>query len=342
MEQYKPPVPMDETPDPVNIPLPPSLPISIPVTQQMESIPLPPAKWTAPSSLDLIPLPWDVPPFPKITPQPSPPVASSSQLLPEPQISPPVVPSSEFPPIVSMTLSQTKSLLPRHLDSRTLSRDRPTPLEWQEFQQPPITGKRKELSPETEPSPPATLASRPPQVPPIRTTPLFEKHKEFVCEEGPIWKESQPSPSTGKRQESPQHVAMPLKRERSDPETQQSMSPEEQPTPPDSPGLVPTPPYSPKITAVSRPQIMMSPGRSTSQNSPALSTPSSFGLADLYRTPVQTIIEIEDELMEEGEILDSDLSMEEGQIANTRQSTPDSMDIGIPRVPSDWLQSSSP
>jgi len=33
--------------------------------------------------------------------------------------------------------------------------------------------------------------------------------------------------------------------------------------------------------------------------------------------------------MEEGETTDSDLSMEEGQIADTRQSTPDSMDIGV-------------
>jgi len=54
------------------------------------------------------------------------------------------------------------------------------------------------------------------------------------------------------------------------------------------------------------------------------------------------IIEVEDKVMEEGETSDSDLSMEEGQIADTRQSTPDSMDIGIPRVPSDWLQPSSP
>jgi len=105
---------------------------------------------------------------------------------------------------------------------------------------------------------------------------------------------------------------MPLKHERSDPETSQSMSPEEQPTPPDSP------------------------------KSSAASTPSSFGLADLYRTPVQTIIEVEDELMEEGETSDSDSSMEEGQIDDTRQSTPDSMDIGIPRVPSDWLHPFSP
>jgi len=73
-----------------------------------------------------------------------------------------------------------------------------------------------------------------------------------------------------------------------------------------------------------------------------LSTPSSFGLSSLYRTPTQTIIELEDEQMEEGETTDSDLSMEEGQIADTRQSTLDSMDIGIPRVPSDWLQTDSP
>jgi len=87
------------------------------------------------------------------------------------------------------------------------------------------------------------------------------------------------------------------------------MSPEEQPTPPDSP------------------------------QSTALSTPSDFGLGDLYRTPVQTIIEIEeDEQMEEGETTDSNPSVEEGQIVDTRQSTPDSMDIRIPRVPSDWLQ----
>jgi len=73
-----------------------------------------------------------------------------------------------------------------------------------------------------------------------------------------------------------------------------------------------------------------------------VSTPSNFRLGELYRTPVQTIIELEDEGMEEGETSDPDLSMEEGQIEDTRQSTPDSMDIGIPRVPSNWLQSSSP
>jgi len=72
-----------------------------------------------------------------------------------------------------------------------------------------------------------------------------------------------------------------------------------------------------------------------------MTTPSSFGLDDLYRTPVQTIVELEDEVMEEGETTNSD-SMEEGQVADTRQSTSDSMDIGIPCVPSDWLQADSP
>jgi len=73
-----------------------------------------------------------------------------------------------------------------------------------------------------------------------------------------------------------------------------------------------------------------------------MSTPSSFGLTGLYGTPVQTIFEVKDELMEEGETTNSNSSMEEGQITNTRQSTPDSMDIGIPCIPSDWLQPSSP
>jgi len=72
-----------------------------------------------------------------------------------------------------------------------------------------------------------------------------------------------------------------------------------------------------------------------------MSTPSNFGLGDLYRTPVQTIVELEDDVMEEGEVSDSNSSMEEGQIADTRQSTPDSIDVGIPRVPSDWLQPDS-
>jgi len=73
-----------------------------------------------------------------------------------------------------------------------------------------------------------------------------------------------------------------------------------------------------------------------------MTTPSNFGLDDLYRTPVQTIVELEDEVMEEGEVSDSNSSIEEGQIADTKQSTSDSMDIGIPRVPSDWLQPDSP
>jgi len=46
--------------------------------------------------------------------------------------------------------------------------------------------------------------------------------------------------------------------------------------------------------------------------------------------------------MEEGEVSNSDSPIEEGQITDTRQSTPDSMDIGIPRVPSDWLQPDLP
>ena len=71
-----------------------------------------------------------------------------------------------------------------------------------------------------------------------------------------------------------------------------------------------------------------------------MSTPSSFGLGTLYQTPVQTIVELEDEHMEEGETSDS--SMEEGQIPDTGRSTPDSMDIGIPPAPSDWLQPMPP
>jgi len=73
-----------------------------------------------------------------------------------------------------------------------------------------------------------------------------------------------------------------------------------------------------------------------------MTTPSNFGLDDLYRTPVQTIVELEDEVMEEGEATDSNSPKEEGQITDTRQSTLDSLDIGIPRVPSDWLQPNSP
>jgi len=61
----------------------------------------------------------------------------------------------------------------------------------------------------------------------------------------------------------------------------------------------------------------------------AVSIPSSFGFTRLYGTLTQTITEIDKE-------------MEEGENTNTRQSTPDSMDIGIPCVPSDWLQPPSP
>jgi len=152
---------------------------------------------------------------------------------------------------------------------------------------------------------------------PNRTTPLLPKHP--LTQELPAnvptpleWRETQYVPFTGKRRTSPRHVAMPLKRQWSDLEISRPMSPEEQPTPPDSP------------------------------KSSAMTTPSNFGLDDLYRTPVQTIVELEDEVMEEGEVSDSNSSIEEGQIADTRQSTPDSMDIGIPRVPSDWLQPDSP
>jgi len=126
---------------------------------------------------------------------------------------------------------------------------------------------------------------------------------------------------------------MPLKHRRSDPELPWSMSPEEQPTPPDSPKDENAPPASRPIA-----MLKQSPTPSTS----GTSTPSSFGLGEIYRTPVQTIIKVEDEIMEEGETTDSDSSMEEGQVTDTRQSTPDSMDIGIPRIPSDWMQPSSP
>jgi len=105
---------------------------------------------------------------------------------------------------------------------------------------------------------------------------------------------------------------MPLKRQWSDLEMSRPISPEEQPTPPSSP------------------------------KSSAMSTPSNFGLNNLYRTPVQTIVELEDKIMEEGEVSDSNSSIEEGQITDARQSTLDSMDVGIPRVPSNWLQTNSP
>ena len=133
-----------------------------------------------------------------------------------------------------------------------------------------------------------------------------------------------------------------LKCEWNEPEMQRSMSPEEQPTPPDSPPHAPTPPYYPDTSPTSQPVAMLKRSPSTTPKSSITSTPSSFGLGNLYQTPVQTIIKLEDESMEEGETTDSDSSMEEGQIADTRQSTPDSMDIGIPCVPSDWIQPSSP
>jgi len=68
-----------------------------------------------------------------------------------------------------------------------------------------------------------------------------------------------------------------------------------------------------------------------------MSTPSNFGLNDLYQTPVQTIVELEDEVME-----DSEISPIEEEQLDARQSPPDSIDIGIPRIPSDWLQPTSP
>jgi len=223
MEYYKPPPIIID--DPVKVPLPLSLTPSPPYREATpiipapwnrsptpEEIPLPPIrKITKPSSLDLIPLLWNIPPFPRETPQLSPPVKSVSPL----------------PLIVSMTPSRTTPLLPCHPDLRTLSKDDPTPPEWKEFQPSPVTGKRKELSPELESSPPIAFSSRLPQPAPYRVTPLLEKHEEFTRKEGPRWKESQPSPILGKRQESPRHIAMPLKRERSEPETPQSTSPEE-------------------------------------------------------------------------------------------------------------------
>ena len=116
------------------------------------------------------------------------------------------------------------------------------------------------------------------------------------------------------------------------------MSLTEQPTPPNSPKRTPTPPYYPETSPMSRPVAMLKHSPSVTPGTLVISTPSSFGLGKLYRTPVHTIIELGDESMEEGETSDSDSSMEEGQIEDTRQSTPDSMDIGIPCVPSDWLQ----
>jgi len=177
IEQYGPPVPMSKTPNPVNISLPQSLTPSPPTRRATpvipapwnrsptpEEIPLPPSrpsvkKHIGPSSLDLIPLPWDIPPFKGITPQLSPPVASSS-FLPEEPMPLPVELPPEFPLIVSMTPSHTTPLLPKNplTESEPLS-NRPTPPEWKRVQSLPVTGKRKELSPETESSPPVASSS---------------------------------------------------------------------------------------------------------------------------------------------------------------------------------------
>jgi len=114
---------------------------------------------------------------------------------------------------------------------------------------------------------------------------------------------------------------------------ERSMSPEEHPTPPDSPKAT-TPPLSGL-----RPIAML---LKTSPGTSGTSTPSSFGLGELYRTPVQTITEVEDEVMEEGETSEYDSPMEEGQIIDPRESTPDSMDVGILPTPPDWLDPTSP
>jgi len=60
----------------------------------------------------------------------------------------------------------------------------------------------------------------------------------------------------------------------------------------------------------------------------AISTPSSFRFIGLYATPTQTITEVDKE-------------MEEGERTSSEQSF-DSMDFGIPCIPSNWLQPSSP
>jgi len=117
------------------------------------------------------------------------------------------------------------------------------------------------------PSPVASSSQRPAEpssslplivsMTPSRITPLLPKHP--LTQELPAnvptpleWRETQYVPFTGKRRTSPRHIAMPLKRQRSDLEMSRPMSPEEQPTPPDSP------------------------------KSSAMSTPSNFGLSDLY------------------------------------------------------------
>jgi len=112
MEQYKPPPMIID--NPVDIPLPQSLTPSPPAREATpiipapwnrsptpEEIPIPPPqprvkKHLGPSSLNLIPLPWDIPPLQRITPRISP-VASSS-FLPEEPMPPPVKLPSQLPP----------------------------------------------------------------------------------------------------------------------------------------------------------------------------------------------------------------------------------------------------
>jgi len=152
-------------------------------------------------------------------------------------------------------------------------------------------------------APPMASSSCLPWVSPIQITPLpkylLTEDEPLVNKEGPpSWAGSQPSPLMGKRQESPQHVTMPFKCERSDPVMEQSISSKEHPTPPNSPKAM------------------------------AVLIPSSFGFTGLYATPTQTITEVDKE-MEEGERTSSE------QLFN-------SIDIGIPCIPSDWLQPSSP
>ena len=176
MEQYKSPLRIID--NPIDVPLPQSLTPSPPSRKATpvipapwnrsptpEEIPLPPSrpsvkKYIGPSSLDLIPLPWNIPPFKGITPQSSPPVASSSFLPEEPMLLP-VEPPPEFPLIVSMTPSRTTPLLPKNplTESKPLS-NKPTPPEWKQVQSLPVTGKRKELSPKAESSPPVASSSQ--------------------------------------------------------------------------------------------------------------------------------------------------------------------------------------
>jgi len=144
--------------DPIDIPLPQSLTPSPPLREATpiipapwnrsptpEEIPLPPIrplvkKHVGPSSLDLIPLPWDIPPLKGITPRSSPPVALSS-FLPEEPMPLPVKPPPEFPLIVSMTPSRTTPSLPKHPLTKELPSHQPTPPEWKETQYIPFTGK---------------------------------------------------------------------------------------------------------------------------------------------------------------------------------------------------------